>query len=126
MRGEPWGDAPRRVALLICIGLGGCAALSWEVLWQIKSSLALGVSARGTAITLATTMGGMGLGALLAGRALRDRAATRSARLYGRLELLIGVSGLSMPAGFALLEGLDGWIYGFAPSLAPGLPLIVS
>ena len=53
MGGREAGRGPKRIALQACIGLGGCAALSWEVLWQIKSSLALGVSAWGTAITLA-------------------------------------------------------------------------
>jgi hypothetical protein len=48
-----------RRSLLCLILLSGLAALSWQVVWQIKSSLALGVSAWGTALTLATTMGGL-------------------------------------------------------------------
>jgi spermidine synthase len=115
------GEAPQRVALQISVALGGCAALSWEVLWQIKSSLALGVSAWGTAITVATTMAGMSIGSLVGGRLITREPPARSARLYGRLELLIGLAGLAMPAGFALLERLDGWVYGLAPSLAPGV-----
>ena len=35
----------------LLITLSGFAALSWEVIWQIKSTLALGVSAWGAAIT---------------------------------------------------------------------------
>ena len=45
-----------QVPVLILAYFSGFAALSWEVIWQIKSSLALGVSALGTALTLAVTM----------------------------------------------------------------------
>ena len=38
--------------IYLLVILSGFAALSWEVMWQIKSSLALGVSAWGTAMTL--------------------------------------------------------------------------
>ncbi|MGH6793980.1 MAG: hypothetical protein ACREDH_01955 [Methylocella sp.] len=51
----------------------GMAALSWEVVWQIRSSLALGISAWGTAATLAVTMGGMCAGALAIGFVFRDK-----------------------------------------------------
>ena len=90
---------------------GGLAALSWEVLWQVKSSLAFGVSAFGTALTLAVTMAGMTIGSLGMGRFLRGRRIERPARLYGALELAIGVAGLVMPFGFSLFESLDGRIY---------------
>jgi len=117
----PRSPSTTRLALQVCIALGGCAALSWEVLWQIESSLALGVSARGTAITLATTMAGMGAGSLLAGRWLARRRVARPLRLYGRLEAAIGLAGLALPFGFAALERLDGWLYRLEPALASPL-----
>ena len=58
------------LAVLALVLAAGVAALSWEVLWQLQSSLALGISAKGTALTLAATMGGMSIGATLMGRAL--------------------------------------------------------
>ncbi|MBS2012333.1 MAG: fused MFS/spermidine synthase [Deltaproteobacteria bacterium] len=90
----------------------GMAALSWEVLWQLRASLAIGVSALGTAITLAATMGGMTIGALVAGRLLDARRASGSVvrpwRLYALLELAVGLSALFvLRLGFPLLEALD-------------------
>ena len=118
-------DAPTRLATRISIhamvAVGGVAALSWEVLWQLNASLALGVSALGTAITLATTMAGITVGSLLAGRFLRSRSTLRPIRLYGALEALIGLSGIAMLPGFALLERLDSVVYAASPGLAPAL-----
>ena len=118
---EARADPFRRLAPLALVGIGGVAALAWEVLWQLEASLALGVSSFGTAITLATTMAGMTTGALLAGRGLERRALARPLRLYGWLELAIGVSGLGMRPGFRALEALDAWGYGVSPALAPAL-----
>jgi spermidine synthase len=95
--------------------LTGLAALSWEVLWQLKSSLALGVSAHGTALTLAVTMGGMSLGALLCGHALKERPIARPVRLYGIFEFLIGISGLFLGMAFRVAARLDTWAYTAIP-----------
>ena len=86
------------------VATGGLAALSWEVVWQLQTSLSLGVSALGTALTLATTMAGMTAGSLVVGQRLRRREAAAPLRLYGLLELAIGLAGLALPVGFALLE----------------------
>lgn len=107
-----------RGAVQVMVTVGGVAALSWEVVWQLKASLALGVSALGTAIVLAATMGGFAVGSFAMGRWLRHRA-VRPARVYGWLELAVGVSGLLMPGGFAWLERLDAQVYALAPDLAP-------
>lgn len=115
---------PSRLAPLALVAIGGMAALAWEVLWQLEASLALGVSSFGTAITLATTMAGMTTGALLAGRWLERRALARPLRLYGGLELAIGVAGLLMLPGFHALEALDSRVYGLSPTLAPALHVV--
>ncbi len=96
----------------------GAAALSWELLWQIQTSLALGVSAVGTAVVLATTMGGMAVGALLMGRALKKRQPARPLRVYAILELAVGLAGLAMLAGFGLVEQIDAWSYAHATALS--------
>lgn len=93
----------------------GMAALSWEVLWQIKSTLALGVSAWGTALTLAITMGGMSLGAFAIGRVLKTKTISRPARVYAGLEWMIGLSGLFLGQAFLFLEKLDTWAYAAIP-----------
>lgn len=105
--------------LLVCGA--GFAALSWEVLWQLKASISLGISALGTALILATTMGGMTLGAVGAGRFLKNRKVSRPARLYAGLEVVIGASGLLLAPGFAALESLDSRLYLANPSLTPAL-----
>lgn len=107
-----------RLAVQVLVVAAGFAALSWEVIWQLKAALALGVSAVGTAITLAATMGGMSVGSLAIGRYLRDRPITRPLRLYAACELVIGLSGLLLPLGFTFLEGLDTAVYESAPKLA--------
>jgi len=111
----------QRLWILALVATGGAAALSWEVIWQLQASLALGVSAFGTAVTLAATMGGMSLGALAMGRWLRGRPVERPLRAYGALELVVGISGLLLLPGFELLERLDAWIYPLSPTLTPPL-----
>jgi len=94
------------------------------VIWQLYASLAIGVSALGTAITLVATMGGMTLGALGAGRVLRDRALRHPARAYALLEVIIGLAGaLTLAPGFRLLLRLDSAVYLQHPTLAPVLQL---
>jgi predicted membrane-bound spermidine synthase len=128
MASLPSGSDPIRptrrapvAAIQALVVLGGTAALSWEVVWQLRASLAFGVSALGTALTLAATMAGMTAGSLVAGAWLRERSVSRPLRLYGVLELVIGISGLLSLPGFALLELLDARVYALAPAFAPGL-----
>jgi spermidine synthase len=106
-----------RALTYLLVFVSGIAALSWEVLWQIRASLAIGVSAMGAAITLAATMGGMTMGALTMGRILQRRAVARPLRVYGTLEVVIGLAGLVFLPGFALLERIDGALFLRAPTL---------
>ena len=113
-------DRPVHPAAIGCaVTLGGMAALSWEVLWQTQVDLALGISALGTALTLAATMAGMTIGALSMGRRLQRQPSSDPLWLYGRLELVIGVSGMVMLPGFGLLQALDTSLYPVSPQLAP-------
>jgi spermidine synthase len=77
------------------------------------------VSEYGTAIALAATMGGMSVGALATGSLLRGKAPERPVRIYGFLELIIGISGLLLGTAFELVEQADTVLYSFSPSLAP-------
>jgi spermidine synthase len=113
------GSPAPRGAVLALAGLGGVAALSWEVLWQLRASLALGASAQATAITLAAAMAGMAAGSLAAARWLRGRALRWPLRAYGALELAVGCAGLATPAGFRVLERLDGALWGPHPAITP-------
>src|ERR1039458_2413036 len=107
------------VALGGLVFAGGMAALFWELLWQHYASLALGTSAYGTAVTLATAMGSMCAGALAAAVLLwRWRAGGHLLYLYGSLEAMIGLCGFLLPVAFAALARVDSWLYAIAPALS--------
>jgi spermidine synthase len=107
-----------RIGVHLLAAASGLAALSWEVLWQIKASLALGVSAWGTAITIAATMGGMSLGSFLMGRLLGKEPISRPTLVYATLEIIIGLAGLCLGAAFHAAESLDTWVYSISPGHA--------
>lgn len=115
--------APKNIITLL-VALSGLAALSWQVLWQLKASLALGVSAWGTAVTLAVTMGGMCIGALITGCILERIKSIKPLRLYGAIECAVGLAGLSLNASFAYVERLDIAVYQTAPDMAPAFYLL--
>ncbi|MCB1681419.1 MAG: fused MFS/spermidine synthase [Alphaproteobacteria bacterium] len=122
-------------AIYLLVFCSGMAALSWNVIWQIRSSLALGVSAWGTALTLAVTMGGMCIGSLTAGFFLKNRNKVNALRVYGVLEIFIGVSGLFLMPALDLVERIDTqtyrtmteghyWVHIFGIAMATGFPAI--
>lgn len=89
------------------------------MVWQLKSSLALGVSAWGAALTLAVTMAGLCLGSLAMGRWLKEHSHLQPIRLYAGLELIIGLAGLALTPAFVFIERLDTHVYMSAPAVAP-------
>lgn len=103
-------------SIYLLIAASGFAALSWEVIWQIKSTLALGVSAWGAAMTLAVIMCGMSIGGYLMGRVLSGGISLSAVRWYGLLELMVGVAGLFLNTALHALEKLDTWMYASLPS----------
>jgi spermidine synthase len=115
----PKGGRVNRWIIYLIVFAAGVAALSWEVLWQLESSLALGVSARGTAITLAAMMGGMTVGSLLAARILQRHPPKDPLRVYGLVELSIALFGQALEPGFKLLEHVDSALYSKMPDAAP-------
>jgi spermidine synthase len=107
-----------RIPVHYLVIMSGLAALSWEVMWQIKSTLALGVSAWGAALTLSITMGGMCAGSLLTGRILANKTIARPTRIYALLEFAIGISGLLLGQAFSAVEKLDTIVYSTTPGAA--------
>lgn len=77
--------------ILLFIG-SGCAALIYEVVWLQLLELVLGVSGVSLGVLLATFMGGMFIGSLLAPRFIRPDA--HPLRVYAYLELGIAIFGL--------------------------------
>lgn len=99
----------------------GAAALIYQVVWFQQLSLAIGSSALSLGVLLATFMGGLCLGSLLA-----SRTAVRSPlRAYAAIELAIGVLGLVALAAIPLLGGAYAALAG-GGSLSLGLRLAIA
>ena len=95
--------------------LSGATGLIYELLWVRVLYQSFGSTIQSVTTVVAAYMGGLGLGAWLFGR-FADRA-PNPARLYGWLEIAIGVFGIVSP----LILGLAHWIYlGTAGALALG------
>ncbi len=85
LRGRPGA----RLAPPLLFAASGVAALVLEVVWTRWLVLALGASARATTLTLSVFMGGLGVGALAAGR-LGDRRPRQTLLFFAAAEGLIG------------------------------------
>ena len=97
--------ASTRASFAAVLGLfcaSGCAALIYQVVWLEQLSLVIGSSALSLGVLLATFMGGLGLGSVLA---TRGTALYSPLRRYAVLELAIGVLGLVAYAAIPLLGG---------------------
>lgn len=103
---SPVRSAPTSATLGTLLGLfvaSGCAALIYQVVWFERLSLAIGSSALSLGVLLATFMGGLSLGSLLASR--NSGSADSALRTYALLELAIGALGLVALAAIPLLGG---------------------
>src|SRR5262249_49417126 len=90
---------------LIVLFVGsGCAALIYEIVWFQLLQLVIGSSAISLGILLGTFMGGMCLGSLLLPRLIEARE--HPLRVYGFLELGIGLFGILILFGMPLVGGV--------------------
>src|SRR6185503_13568766 len=95
--------------------LSGATGLVYELLWVRVLYQSFGSTIQSVTTVVAAYMGGLGLGAWAFGR-IADRS-PNPARLYGRLEIAIGIFGIISP----LVLGLAHWVYiGAAGALALG------
>src|SRR5262249_39284960 len=80
--------------------ISGFCSVLYELVWLRMSMAQFGVTTAMVSIVLSVFMGGLGLGSWESGRWLHRTPGGFSAlRLYGYIELLIGVSGLVVPSG---------------------------
>lgn len=86
----------------------GLSALAFEVLWTRMLTLVFGGTALAVVSVLCAYMAGLALGSVVAGR-LSARI-HRPVRLYGALELLIGVWALLLPFASGTLPLLHRWL----------------
>ena len=85
------------------------------MLWQHHSSLALGVSAHGTALVLAVTMAGLATGSAAMGVLLARRPGWPPLRVFAACEVVVGLCGLALPAAFSGVARLDVWVFRLHP-----------
>ncbi|MBS1818598.1 MAG: fused MFS/spermidine synthase [Acidobacteria bacterium] len=101
-------------AVLVLLFVGsGAAALVYEVVWQQLLQLSIGSSTISLGVLLATYMGGMCLGSLLAPRAVGS--ARHPLRVYAALEAAIGAMGVALLAAIPLVSRLYAHIGGEGP-----------
>jgi len=130
MNEAPARTHPRRGLTTVVFGAvaaGGFAALGWEILWQLRTTLALGISSQATALVIAATMGGMALGTVGGGLWL-DRRGTVASPLawYAALEAAIGLFGLALAFEFDMVAQIDAILFrqGWSESSLPHLVMI--
>jgi len=96
-------DTPRSAALAyVLFFVSGASALVYQVVWLRLLLLIFGSTLFATSAILSTFMGGLALGAFLAGRSM-DRSRKAPLRVYGVLEIGIGIYALVVPALFHAL-----------------------
>jgi len=95
--------------IVSCFFLSGFTGLVYEVAWIRRASLVMGSTTWALSTVLATFFAGMALGSWLVGR--WSQRVKRPIRLYGLLELGLGLAALiSLPA-FGWIEGIYGAAY---------------
>jgi len=98
--------------VLTCFFLSGFSGLIYEILWTRMIVEIIGSAPFAVSIILTIFMGGLGLGSYLAGRII-DRVEQPLAlvKLYGLLELFIGVYALVIPLLLIALQPLQTILY---------------
>ena len=101
---------PAFLAVAACFFFSGAAALTLEMVWSRSLRLVFGSTTLAISTVLVAYMLGLGLGGLL-GAALAARV-RRGVRVYGVVEIAVGVYALAVPWMLRRLPALDAWIAG--------------
>ena len=99
VRGRPRGDSLFLPALALL--LSGFASLTYQIVWVRRFAVVLGTTNAALTLVLAMFLGGLGLGALLAGRSGGKLGAAR----LGRRFLLLEIGAAGFAAGLPLYLG---------------------
>jgi len=100
---------PARAGVFILFFISGAVALVYEVLWLRMLILIFGSTQFAVSTILTAFMSGLALGSYLFGRFV-DRD-TRPMRLYGLIEMGIGLYALAVPFLFDALVPVSKWIW---------------
>jgi len=103
------GTDPSRVLVPACFFFSGAAGLALEVVWSKYLSLLLGNSVHGVATVVAAFLGGLGIGAALAGR--RASGVRNPLAGYAILEAVVGLLALVSPFAYQLGRPLFAGLY---------------
>lgn len=94
----------RRSPFLILFAVSGAAALIYEVVWTRLLTLQMGHGIAAASTVLAAFMGGLAVGAAVAGRRGGRLSPERALTVYAGLELTIGVLALLLPFALTALR----------------------
>lgn len=106
---------------LAAYAASGLAGLVYEVSWTRLLTLHLGRGLAASSTVLAAYMGGMAIGAALAGRIATTFSAARALRAYAALELIVAVLAVAIPFELRLLAPVLAVAYGDGPGPVFGL-----
>ncbi len=93
-----------RFLFALVFGASGAAALVYEVTWTRLLTLELGHGIAAASTVLAAFMGGLAVGAAVAGRISSRLSAARALRVYAGLEIGIGFLAILLPFGIRALD----------------------
>jgi predicted membrane-bound spermidine synthase len=111
-----------RQALTFLFLISGAAGLAYEIVWVRQLSLLFGVSVHAVSAVLAAFMGGLGIGAELAGRRLDKGLAPL--RLYAALEIALGAYVLLFPLSLIALGGIYPALHSGSEGVTPYVTLL--
>jgi spermidine synthase len=94
----------RNKLILIIFGLSGMSALIYEVIWIRPLSLVFGTTTFAVSIIIAGFLSGLALGSWIAGR-FSDKV-ENPLKIYGFIEICIGLYGLMLISLFSALPGI--------------------
>lgn len=92
-----------------CFFVSGFVGLVYEICWIRKASLAFGATTFAVSTVVAVFFGGLAVGSYFFGR--YSQKTLRPLRVYGLLEVGLGVMGLLSPAAFIWADKLYGVFY---------------
>lgn len=112
--GSPSSEAspslPKRdLIILLSFALAGLAALVYQVAWTRILSLLLGSSVYAFSLILTVFILGLALGTVTASRALKK--ISKLIRSYGLIQIIIGLSSLSVIPLFGDIPFVNRWVY---------------
>jgi spermidine synthase len=107
-----WDPSHRLAGLvLVCFFLSGLTGLIYQIIWMRLISRLIGGAPFSVSAILVVFMGGLGLGSYIASRKADRFQGLKLVRVYGTLELAIGIYALFVPLLLMLSKGFYAVLY---------------